>query len=193
MFTIRHCLLPAAVLALSGIAYGAQGALPADAPNTCVQLVHQTPIEGGLISAGNCLAEARMNKVHVQSSAESADALAAATAPSIAMFDRVIAQGNPYWSMIAEDAKRDTYRSMAVRLRNSVPDQSAEGQRQVDPLVANWNDGAAQSTARIAQLASAHPDIANRDEVIAGVASRAQADEARQVAIRGQNRAGNPR
>lgn len=198
MLNIRIHLLPAALLALSGIANAtpppqAASSLPPNAPARCVALLHQTPIEGGLISAGNCLAEARMNETSLKADSASANALASATAPSIALFDRVIAESNPYWSIIAEDAKRDTYQSMAVRLRRTVPLDDAITSQRVDSLVASWNDNAAASTARIVQLAATHPDVGSRDPVIAGISNRAQTEQAKQVATRGRAPAENRR
>src|SRR4051812_48694486 len=106
----RLRFVPAAVLALSGIAYAAppppeMPVLPPNTPAKCSALLQGLPAISARISAGNCLARESMKLVPVtRADLETADALATAVAPSIALFDNVIAQGDPYWSILAEDA-----------------------------------------------------------------------------------------
>ncbi len=143
------------------------------------------PAISARIAAGNCLARESIKLVPVsEANLETANALAAAVAPAIALLDNVIAAGDPYYAMLAEDSKRDIYQGMVVRLRRVVPPLNKVARREADMLVANWLDSVALSTVRITELAETDPDAANRDEVITAIAQRAAAEEATGVATR---------
>ena len=143
------------------------------------------PAISARIAAGNCLARESLKLVPVtEASLETATALAAAVAPAIALLDNVIAAGDPYYAMLAEDSKRDIYQGMAVRLRRAVQPMDKVALREADMLVANWLDNVAFSTVRITELAENDPDAANRDQVVTAIAQRAAAEEATGVATR---------
>lgn len=186
--------VPAVVLALSGIAYAAPPGpelpvLPPNTPAKCSSLLRELPAISARIATGNCIARESLRLVPVTSAdLETANSLATAVAPAIALFDNVIAQGDPYYSMLAEDAKRDTYEGMAVRLRRTVQPGDEVARIQADMLVANWLDNIALATVTVADLASKHPDAAERDPVISAIAQRAATEEATQIATRGARR-----
>jgi hypothetical protein len=137
------------------------------------------------IAAGNCLARESLKLVPVtEVNLETANALATAVAPAIALFDNVIAQGDPYYSMLAEDAKRDVYEGMAVRLRRAVQPGDEVASIEANMLVSNWLDNMALSTVQITALAEQHPDAANADPVITAITDRAAREEATQVSRR---------
>jgi hypothetical protein len=191
MQKIQLRLVPAALLALTGLAYaappsvdGSPPVLPPNTPGRCSQLMLKEPAMKARIATGNCLARESLKLVPVtEVSLETADALATAVAPAIALFDNVIAQGDPYYSMLAADAKRDVYDGMAVRLRRAVqPDDRVES-IEADMLVANWLDNVALSTVQVAALAEKHPDAAHADPVITAITERAASD-ATQIATR---------
>jgi hypothetical protein len=187
-------LVPAAILALSGIAYAAPPppevpVLPPNTPARCSEALRRLPAMSARISAGNCIARESLKLVPVtDANLETANALAAAVAPAIALFDNVIASGDPYYSMLAEDSKRDIYQGMVVRLRRAVQPDDRMARIQADALVANWEDNVANSTVRITDLAEKDPDAANADPVISAITQRATTEEATQIATRGRNR-----
>lgn len=186
--------LPATLLALSGIAYAAPPPpevpeLPPNTPAECSQAMLKTPALSARIAAGNCLARESLKLVPVtEANLETANALATAVAPAIALFDNVIASGDPYYSILAEDSKRDIYEGMAVRLRGAAQPGDRVARIQADMLVANWEDNIANSTVRIAQLAEQNPEAADRDPVVSAIAQRASAEAATQIATRGSRR-----
>lgn len=192
MQKIQLRLVPAALLALTGLAYaapptvdGSPPVLPPNTPERCSQLMLKEPAMKARIAAGNCLARESLNLVPVtEANLETANALATAVAPAIALFDNVIAQGDPYYSMLAEDAKRDTYEGMAVRLRRAVRPGNEVASIKADMLVANWLDNIALSTVQITALAAKHPDAANADPVVTAITQQAASDEATQIATR---------
>ena len=183
-------LLPAAILALTGIAYAAPPApevpeLSPNMPARCSAALNGSPGMSARIAAGNCIARENLKIVPVTSvDLETANNLATAVAPAIALFDNVIASGDPYYAMLAEDAKRDTYESMAVRLRRAARPDDVVARVQAEMLVANWLDNIALSTVRVAELAEKDPDAANRDAVISAITERATTVEATQIATR---------
>jgi hypothetical protein len=192
MQKIQLRLVPAALLALTGLAYaappsvdGSPPVLPPNTPARCSQLMLKSPAMKARIAAGNCLARESLKLVPVtEVNLETANALATAVAPAIALFDNVIAQGDPYYSMLAEDAKRDVYEGMAVRLRRAVQPGDEVASIEANMLVSNWLDNMALSTVQITALAEQHPDAANADPVITAITDRAAREEATQVSRR---------
>lgn len=154
-------------------------------PTACSAALRELPGISARIAAGNCLARENLKLVPVTSvDLETADNLATAVAPAIALFDNVIAQGDPYYSMLAEDARGDTYESMTVRLRRAARPDDEVARVTAEMLVANWRDNVALSTVRVAELAEKHPDEADRDQVISAITQRAASVEATQIATR---------
>ena len=192
MQKIQIRLVPVALLALTGLAYaapptldGSPPVLPPNTPARCSQLMLKQPAMKARIAAGNCLARESLKLVPVtEANLETANALATAVAPAIALLDNVIAQGDPYYSMLAQDAKRDIYEGMAVRLRRAVQPGDSMARVEADMLVANWLDNIALSTVQITALAEKHPDAANADPVITAITERAASDEATQITTR---------
>jgi hypothetical protein len=192
MQKIQLRLVPAALLALTGLAYaappsvdGSPPVLPPNTPARCSQLMLKEPAMKARIATGNCLARESLKLVPVtEANLETANALATAVAPAIALFDNVIAQGDPYYSMLAEDAKRDVYEGMAVRLRRAVPPGDEVASIEANMLVSNWLDNIALSTVEITALAEKYPDAANADPVITAITDRAAREEATQVSRR---------
>jgi hypothetical protein len=196
MQKIQLRFVPAALLALTGLAYaappsvdGSPPVLPPNTPARCSQVMLKEPAMKARIAAGNCLARESLKLVPVtEANLETANALATAVAPAMALFDNVIAQGDPYYSMLAEDAKRDVYEGMAVRLRRAVQPDDEVASIEADMLVANWLDNVALSTVRITELAENDPDAANRDPVISAITQRATTEEATQISTRSPRR-----
>ena len=192
MQKIQLRLVPAALLALTGLAYaapptldGSPPVLPPNTPARCSQVMLKEPAMKARIAAGNCLARESLKLVPVtEANLETANALATAVAPAIALFDNVIAQGDPYYSILAEDAKRDIYEGMAVRLRHAAQPGDSVARIEADMLVANWLDNIALSTVQITALADKHPDAANADPVITAITDRAAREEATQISRR---------
>jgi hypothetical protein len=186
MHTIR--LTIAASLAWSGVAFADNlPPLPVNPPSQCVALMSQLPAVGARISTANCLARERLSMTPVTvANLETANALATAVAPSIALYDNVIALHDPYWSIIAEDARRDTYESLAVRLRNAVQPDDQLGRVQAELLVSNWLDNVNLAALTITAIAQANPELANHNSTIAAITNRAASGTA--IATRGGRR-----
>jgi hypothetical protein len=189
MHTHRLRFVSAAFLAFSGIAYADElPEMPVNPPRQCVSLLNQLPAVAARISTANCLASARMDLVSLTSpDLETANELAFAVAPSIALLDNVISLNDPYWTILAEDAKRDTYRSMAMRMRRTVRPDDDLGQIRVDALVANWLSNVDLSTMRVVEIAEKNPELIQRDSVVFAIAKSASED-ATQVATRARQR-----
>jgi hypothetical protein len=200
---VRAGLAPAVFL-LAGVGAGVAAAspgpvrtpalppMPANLPAACRAVGFVPPSATTLgpalaarISVANCTAEVAMNRVTVAPDATSIAQLDLAVAPSLTLLDGVIAHGAPYWSMIAEDAKRDLYTSMIVRERSSIGDADPAVHAALEPRLARWQDGAARAGEAIAVLEHDNPRIGDRDAVIGHITwavSRAERREARDAA-----------
>ncbi|HEU4733463.1 MAG TPA: hypothetical protein VFT22_36470 [Kofleriaceae bacterium] len=161
-------------------------AMPSDLPARCAELSHVPesaqipgPQLAARISVANCMAEEAMNALALSPDAGSIHKLDAAVAPSLALLEAVIARGDPYWSVIAEDAMRDLYVGMVVRERRSIPGGNVAALAAFEPLLAPWRDAAAHASGRITELAEANPSLAKQDRVIGAVI--AHADEERRI------------
>lgn len=183
-------LVPAAVVGLAGVAFAAVpglSPLPQNLPADCAPLAHVPPsseIPGPEISShvsvANCLAETAMNAAKVAPDDRSIDRLDEATATSVAILDDVSDLGDPYWKMIAEDARRDIYVGMVVRARASITCPTMCAIEELEDKLTGWLGEAAEAKATVATLACTHPEL-QRDPVIAGIVQR---DAAEQVATR---------
>jgi hypothetical protein len=138
------------------------------------------------VSLANCIAEESMNRVVVSPTDGAIGQLNSAVAPSLAMLDEVSRLGDPYWKAIAEDAKRDVYSSMVVRVRASIPTPGLAAESAVEPKLVGWIDNANRAEAEVAMLAERNPDVAMRDPVIASIVDRTRADVPAAVAQRPQ-------
>ena len=102
--------------------------LPGDLPAQC-QPLNEIPASAQIpgpataarISVANCVAEVAMNQLTVRPDIDSLAELGGAVAASMDMLDDVIRIGDPYWNVIAQNAKHDLYVGMIVRTRVSSP------------------------------------------------------------------------
>jgi hypothetical protein len=153
--------------------------LPRDIPASCAALakVPSASIPGPTLAAhvsvANCMAEVGMNAVAQTADDASIANFDRAVAPSIDIFDSVIRAGDPYWKVVAENAKLDTYESMIVRERVSIPGSDFAAHAALEPKLVRWQEDAHETLAAIAELAHANPALAQRDPVISGVIARA--------------------
>jgi hypothetical protein len=99
--------------------------------------------------------------------------LNAAVAPSMALLDSVIGAGDPYWIIVAQDAKRGLYVGMLVRERASLRDADFHARDALEVKLAPWLTEASRATVAITQLGRSDPELAKRDPLVAGIVSRA--------------------
>lgn len=109
--------------------------------------------------------------------------LDAAVAPAVALLDRVIQVGDPYWKLVAEDAKRDLYLGMIVRER-SIPGLDLVAHEALEAKLAPWQAQEEHAIVAMAKLGREHPGLAERDAVIAGVYQRIGEERVAGVAMR---------
>lgn len=156
--------------------------LPHDLPAKCAALATPPasakiagPVLAAHVSAANCLAEITIARTDATPDEGSITRLGNAMAPAIAILDNVISVGDPYWRMVALDAKRDLYVGMVVRERDSEStaiegDVAARGR--IEVAVAPWLADASDALVAMADLARQHPQLAKRDQVVSGVIAR---------------------
>jgi hypothetical protein len=150
-------------------------ALPGDLPAQCQPLAEipasaRTPGPGTAahISVANCVAEVAMNQLTVRPDIDSLAELGAAVAASMDMLDDVIRLGDPYWNVIAQNAKHDLYVGMIVRTRVSL-DGDVSAHEELEAELAPWRDDASRAIDAIAAIAVEDPTLAKRDAVIADI------------------------
>lgn len=177
-------VIPAALLCLVEPASAAPVArglspLPSQLSTRCARLAQiprsseiALPVFAAHVSVANCTAEEAMNRLSLAPDDASIDRLNTAVAPSIAMLDEVISAGSPYWKMVAEDAKRDIYVGMVVRMRSSIPDADLAKHDALEPKLARWIDEGEKSRSAVTALAGQHPEVSGRDVVVAGIVER---------------------
>lgn len=165
--------------------------LPTSLPPRCQPLAHVPasatipgPTIAAHVSVANCLAEDAMNALSLSPSAASIAQLNAAVAPSLALLDGVIRTGDPYWELVAQDAKRDLYSSMIVRVRRTLPADDASARASLEPRLTAWQASESRAETAMADLGRAHPDLARRDAVVAGIARRIPDQRKPQMATR---------
>ncbi len=173
-------LLSASVASATPVSVPGLDPLPREIPTTCVALakvpasaVSSGPTLAARVSVANCMAEVGMNAVARIADDASIAKLDQAVAPSIDILDSVIRAGDPYWKVVAENAKLDTYESMIVRERVSIPGSDVAAHAALEPKLAPWQEDAKETLAAIAEIAHANPSLAQRDPVISGVIARA--------------------
>jgi hypothetical protein len=101
------------------------------------------------VSVANCMAEVGMNAVAQTGDDASIAKLDEAVATSIDILDSVIRAGDPYWKVVAEAAKLDTYDSMIVRERVSIPASDFAAHAALEPKLVRWQEDAKETLAAI--------------------------------------------
>jgi len=131
------------------------------------------------------MAEEAMNGLTLAPTRPSIAELEASVTPSLQLYENVINNvDDPYWKMVANDAKRDLYTGMVVRQRNSIDGVNMPARNKLEPKIAPWRDVAAGANAAVADTARAHPDIAQRDPTIAAISGRSKGESPPTVATR---------
>lgn len=177
--SLSALLVGASVVSAAPVTVQGLSPLPRSLPERCTKVAYVPPsarIPGpelaAHVSVANCLAESAMNELALASDDASIAKLDQAVAPSLAILDNVIRVGDPYWKLIAEDAKRDIYAGMIVRERGTVPGTDVVARNELEPKLARWQSGAEDAIAAILELGHEHPALAQRDPMIAGVMDR---------------------
>jgi len=173
-------ILSASVASAAPVAVAGLDPLPRHIPATCAALAKVPdsalipgPTLAAHVSVANCMAEVGMNAVAQTGDDASIAKLDQAVAASNDILDSVIRAGDPYWKVVAENAKLDNYESMIVRERVSIPGADFAAHAALEPKLARWQEDAKQTLAQIAELAHAYPALAQRDPVISNVIARA--------------------
>ena len=73
------------------------------------------------LTAANCMAEMGMNALVFTDTEGSMASIEVEMAPSVAMLDAIVAQGDPAEQIAALHALGDLYTGLAVRMRNALP------------------------------------------------------------------------
>jgi hypothetical protein len=105
------------------------------------------------VSVANCWAESAMGPLVLHPDAASIAALDTAAAPSLQIFDDVIAHAAARWKVIASTAKADLYRGMVVRMRSVIPGGDAPATIQAS--LTTWLDRASDASRAAAEVAVA--------------------------------------
>lgn len=182
--------IPALVLASASLAHATPvtpiglSAMPTNLPAECravAEIPRSATIAGPAIaahvSAANCMAERALSAIRAKPDAPTLSEMTSAVGTSVAMLDSVSALGDPYWTVVAEDAKRDLYRGMIVRARNATPSDVASRDK-LEPMLSGWTANAERSEVIIAETTRTSPQLVNRDPVIAYVISRNEQERA---------------
>jgi hypothetical protein len=146
-------------------------------PAECRKLGHApTPTQDLVlqqrISIATCMAGVALDKVQrtiVNPSAGIAP-LGDAAAPSILLLDEVIAYCDPETAILAQHAKGDIYVSLAVRLRNTVPPDTAVSTRtdlvqhaairaSIEPAARAWLAAGARAFGEAVAMSEHHPEL----------------------------------
>ncbi len=147
------------------------------------------------ISTASCVAVTRTRNLTIEPSERGVQMLDEAVAPALAIYDRVIAAGDPEHALIATYAKLDLLRGNIARLLDAVPDASpqmtanetAEHERAVmavGVLVQPWQRRADASRRHLTRIANLHPELATRDAVLAYMIRSARLGEPIGIAAR---------
>ena len=147
------------------------------------------------VSTASCVAIVRLHGLDVEPSQRGVQAIDEAIAPANAMYDTVIAAGDPEHAVIAEYAKLDLLRGAIARLLDAIPkptpqmayNRVAEHQRAV--MMAGvwtepWLRRAEASRRRIARVVYRHPELATHDPVVAYMIASVHVDETLGIATR---------
>jgi hypothetical protein len=153
------------------------------------------PSYDAAISTAGCVVIARTRHLTLTPTPQSVRALDDALAPAIAILDRVIQTGDSEHVLLARYAKADILSGNAVRLLTSVPKLSptmtamavSEHDKQVGKavqLVEPWKRGAVVERNEIALIVRDHPELANRNQVLAYMVAVTRAPQAARVISR---------
>lgn len=140
------------------------------------------PTTAATISAASCLADVRLRAVAMRPNLATAQAMEAAIQDSVGMLDAVIQTGDLEAKILAEHARADLYAGLAVRLASLAPPlgPTLAGYQlawrlvvveQLDDLARPFRDRAATGFAEVARLGTEHPELLDRDPVLAQVVS----------------------
>ena len=129
-------------------------------PERCKQLADvpasatiSDPAFAAHVSVANCRAEEAMAQVALRPDAVSIAALDAAARPSVEILDDVIAHGTARWRLLADTAKADLYRGMAVRMRVAM--SGREAPTSVEASLTSWLDRASRASHDASDVAHA--------------------------------------
>jgi len=177
---IPALVLGASVASAAPVSVPGLATLPNAGPANCVALARVPssalipgPALAAHVSVANCMAEAAMNALALTNDEASIAKLDGAVASSIELLDNVIRIGDPYWKVVAEDAKRDTYVGMIVRERITIPKGDVIARAALELELAPWQAEAKHATEAIAELSHEQPTLTRRDPMIAGIIGRA--------------------
>ncbi len=134
------------------------------------------PMIAAHISVANCLAEVAMNELIFAPNTASIEQVDGAVASAVALFDDVIRLGEPYWTVIAQDAKRDLYLGMVIRERASLLAGDPAAHAVLESKLGPWKDDAARAQAAIASVVKANPELGQRDPVIGHAVARVEVE-----------------
>ncbi|MGH7633487.1 MAG: hypothetical protein ACRENC_07135 [Gemmatimonadaceae bacterium] len=175
-----------ALLAMGGVAMASPVAspklapLPQALPKRCeplAKLPASATIPGPALSAhvsvAKCMAMVAMDDIAPAPDDVAIARLNVAVAPSIVLLDSVIGAGDPYWVLVAQDAKRGLYIGMIVRVRASLVNADSRAHDALEVRLAPWQTEASRATRAIIELDRSDPELARRDPVAAGIMSRA--------------------
>lgn len=122
------------------------------------------------LAYATCLADASASKLSLIDGHESVLALEAAIAPSLGLFDEVIALATPSYQLLAHHAKLRVYLAMAGRMLASVPQPAqstsaaaelAASRRQiVELMIEPWREQIRVDAQAVIDLAKKHPELA---------------------------------
>ena len=154
---------------------------PSAVPEACQPLAKQALAPGpaalpARISLAICLADRAVAPLALCDCGESILAVDTATEPALALLDEVIDVGDPASQAIAEHAEGELHAGFAVRLLATLPALRPgaspaeatlrEMRRQtLNAQLAPWREAATRSFQRVAELARAHPELADRPAV----------------------------
>jgi hypothetical protein len=146
------------------------------------------PAYDAALSTASCMAMARADALVLTPTAESANELGAATAPALAILDRVIETGDFEHQLIAQYTKADILDSNAARLYATAtlsPQLDAASLSAhkgdvaaLDTMTRPWLEQALACKREIARLVYEHPELATRDAVLARMVARSRITDA---------------
>jgi hypothetical protein len=155
---------------------------PSAVPEACQPLANQAAAASpaalsARISLAICLADRAVAPLSLCDCGESILAVDTATEPALALLDEVIDTSDPASQAIAEHAEGELYAGFTARLLATLPalrpDASPaeatlrEMRRQtLDAQLAPWREAATRSFQRVAELARAHPELADQPAVM---------------------------
>ncbi|HSD86496.1 MAG TPA: hypothetical protein VLB44_03240 [Kofleriaceae bacterium] len=136
------------------------------------------PQYAAAISTANCMIRHRSQRLVLTPSPQSVRDLDNAVATAVQILETVIATGDPAHAVLARYAELDLYEGNTARLLASVTPsprqmngmQAYEYYKNVsaaDDLTQSWRESALEVRRSIAAAVRAHPDLANRDPVLA--------------------------